>query len=393
MTDHVSVRSISALLLLNVSLLGLPGARTRAIRRRATEDRSHGCGAARPPGGGVRSQSHRFARAGRGARDRARRGSDFARGFGVADIERKTPVTPDTPFFIGSSTKAFTATLVGMLVDEGGMQWDEPAPPNRPSSKLRVQSKDPNDSRHASRRPEPPHRLHPHGVSRNQERTVVGRDSAPGIVRRSPCTVPAAIPLQQRALPRGRIGRGRRGRHVLARAHEGSDSREAHHCDADTVGGLAEAAASVERRAWSLTDGLRRWRTSPWTTPRSNPTRITTVGSDARPNSVCGQDRSGSRVDDQSNALPSEGERLRSGGRRAWPGDGCRVLRRARRPIHPQAQAQGLSNVNRYPWLGRAHRARAAQLKGAACKIAHERPSPVARCEGSSRLGEHRAGT
>ncbi|OFW29829.1 MAG: hypothetical protein A3H97_08790 [Acidobacteria bacterium RIFCSPLOWO2_02_FULL_65_29] len=46
----------------------------------------------------------------------------FARGLGVADIEKKTPVTPDTPFFIGSVTKAFTATLVGMLVDEGRMR-------------------------------------------------------------------------------------------------------------------------------------------------------------------------------------------------------------------------------------------------------------------------------
>jgi CubicO group peptidase (beta-lactamase class C family) len=43
----------------------------------------------------------------------------LARGFGVADIEKNTPVTPETPFFIASTTKAFTATLVGMLVDEG----------------------------------------------------------------------------------------------------------------------------------------------------------------------------------------------------------------------------------------------------------------------------------
>ena len=33
---------------------------TRAIVRRATRDRSHACGAARPPGGGVRSQPHRL---------------------------------------------------------------------------------------------------------------------------------------------------------------------------------------------------------------------------------------------------------------------------------------------------------------------------------------------
>ena len=69
----------------------------------------------------------------------------FARGFGVADVEKKTPVTPNTPFFIGSATKAFTATLVGMLVDEGRMEWDDPVEKYLPEFKLAVQSKDPND--------------------------------------------------------------------------------------------------------------------------------------------------------------------------------------------------------------------------------------------------------
>ena len=50
----------------------------------------------------------------------------FVRGFGLADLENETPVTPETIFAIGSATKAFTATLVGMLVDEGEMGWDDP---------------------------------------------------------------------------------------------------------------------------------------------------------------------------------------------------------------------------------------------------------------------------
>ena len=65
----------------------------------------------------------------------------FARGFGVADVEKKTPVTPDTPFFIGSATKAFTATLVGMLVDEGRLQWDDPVESTCPSSSLPCRAK------------------------------------------------------------------------------------------------------------------------------------------------------------------------------------------------------------------------------------------------------------
>ena len=35
-------------------------------------------------------------------------------------------MTPSTVFQIGSTTKAFTAALVAMQVDEGGVKWDDP---------------------------------------------------------------------------------------------------------------------------------------------------------------------------------------------------------------------------------------------------------------------------
>jgi len=50
----------------------------------------------------------------------------YARGFGVRDLERELPVTADTLFAIGSTTKAMTATVLGTLVDEGKVAWDEP---------------------------------------------------------------------------------------------------------------------------------------------------------------------------------------------------------------------------------------------------------------------------
>lgn len=50
----------------------------------------------------------------------------YAKGFGYRDVEKKLPVTPDTLFAIGSCTKAFTALLLGTLVDEGTLAWDEP---------------------------------------------------------------------------------------------------------------------------------------------------------------------------------------------------------------------------------------------------------------------------
>lgn len=50
----------------------------------------------------------------------------YAKGFGYRDLESKLPVTPDTIFAIGSCTKAFTTFLIGNLVDEGKMGWDDP---------------------------------------------------------------------------------------------------------------------------------------------------------------------------------------------------------------------------------------------------------------------------
>ncbi len=50
----------------------------------------------------------------------------LAEGFGLRDVERGLPVTPRTLFAIGSATKAFTAALLAMLVDEGRLAWDQP---------------------------------------------------------------------------------------------------------------------------------------------------------------------------------------------------------------------------------------------------------------------------
>ena len=50
----------------------------------------------------------------------------MSRGFRHRDAERGLAVTTDTIFAIGSSTKAFTATLIGALVDDGLLEWDTP---------------------------------------------------------------------------------------------------------------------------------------------------------------------------------------------------------------------------------------------------------------------------
>ena len=46
--------------------------------------------------------------------------------YGQRDLEKKLPVTTETLFPIGSNTKAFTATGLGMLVDDGVLDLDAP---------------------------------------------------------------------------------------------------------------------------------------------------------------------------------------------------------------------------------------------------------------------------
>jgi CubicO group peptidase (beta-lactamase class C family) len=56
------------------------------------------------------------------------RGDDvlLAEGYGVKEVGRPDPVTANTLFAIGSTTKAFTTAAMAMLVDEGKMNWDDP---------------------------------------------------------------------------------------------------------------------------------------------------------------------------------------------------------------------------------------------------------------------------
>ncbi|PWT71087.1 MAG: penicillin-binding protein [Bacteroidetes bacterium] len=50
----------------------------------------------------------------------------YAKGFGYRNIEERKPVTPNTLFAIGSCTKAFTASILGMLRQEGKVDFDKP---------------------------------------------------------------------------------------------------------------------------------------------------------------------------------------------------------------------------------------------------------------------------
>jgi len=50
----------------------------------------------------------------------------YSHGFGLRDAKSNLPVTTKTLFAIGSISKSFTALSVGMLNDEGKLEWDKP---------------------------------------------------------------------------------------------------------------------------------------------------------------------------------------------------------------------------------------------------------------------------
>jgi CubicO group peptidase (beta-lactamase class C family) len=60
----------------------------------------------------------------------------FAKGFGVRELNKPAPVDEQTLFAIGSSSKAFTAASIAILVDEGKLKWDDPAIKHLPGFQL-----------------------------------------------------------------------------------------------------------------------------------------------------------------------------------------------------------------------------------------------------------------
>lgn len=60
----------------------------------------------------------------------------LARGYGVRELGKPARVDEHTLFAIGSSSKAFTAASLAMLVDEGKIKWDDPATKYLPGFQL-----------------------------------------------------------------------------------------------------------------------------------------------------------------------------------------------------------------------------------------------------------------
>jgi CubicO group peptidase (beta-lactamase class C family) len=60
----------------------------------------------------------------------------FAKGYGIRDIEAAGAVDAHTLFAIGSTTKAITAAAIGILRDEGKLDWDDKVTTHLPDFEL-----------------------------------------------------------------------------------------------------------------------------------------------------------------------------------------------------------------------------------------------------------------
>ncbi len=60
----------------------------------------------------------------------------LAEGYGLRDVEKNLPVDADTLFAIGSCSKAFTTYGMGLLMDEGKLDWDTPVREYLPDFRL-----------------------------------------------------------------------------------------------------------------------------------------------------------------------------------------------------------------------------------------------------------------
>jgi CubicO group peptidase (beta-lactamase class C family) len=62
----------------------------------------------------------------------------YVKGFGHADVEANRPVTPETEFYIASTTKSFTGLVAAILDLQGAMKLDAPISRYLPMAKLRA---------------------------------------------------------------------------------------------------------------------------------------------------------------------------------------------------------------------------------------------------------------
>ena len=103
----------------------------------------------------------------------------WARGFGVRRLGQPEPVDADTLFNIASVSKAFNAAALGLLVDEGRLDWDDPVVRHIPQ----LQLYDPYVTRAVTVRDMLAHRVGLGRLTGNRLRWISEREPAEQIAR------------------------------------------------------------------------------------------------------------------------------------------------------------------------------------------------------------------
>ena len=60
----------------------------------------------------------------------------LAKGYGIREMDKPDKVDEQTLFAIGSNTKPFTSTAMGLLVQDGKVAWDDPVTKYLPTFKM-----------------------------------------------------------------------------------------------------------------------------------------------------------------------------------------------------------------------------------------------------------------
>jgi len=136
----------------------------------------------------------------------------YAKGFGVQNVATKTPVNEKTLFEIGSSSKAFTATIVAMLVTDGKMHWDDRLTTYLPDFRMY----DPVANEAVTVRDALTHRS---GIARGElawlGSGISRRSAAPRALSQTRGAVPLTLLLSEHDVPRRRSGGGKGRRDEL----------------------------------------------------------------------------------------------------------------------------------------------------------------------------------
>ena len=194
-----------------------------------------------------------------------------AKGYGVRKLGEPAAVDGKTLFGIASNTKVFTATALGLLVEEGKLEWDAPVIDYLPGFPMYRPVRHPRtDHPRPAGAPERPRsrRRRPALVAADHLRSEGDRPAA--ALHQAGHQLPQRLRLRQRALPGGRRGHRDGERPVVGGLRLDAHPGEGRHDRAATSGTRPRRPAATSPRP------------TPRSTARSGPSSRSTATTPTR---------------------------------------------------------------------------------------------------------------